>query len=125
MDQINLQKWDDANLVPLITQRKEAVWIIVYGLDKFYLTNEEKEYLLNSLEKGAKFVQIKGNVLTDKFLYITVDDVIYNELKKDANNSKFDGLGKSVPLSPEEEKKRNEAREKLRSILKEKGVLNE
>ena len=130
--QTNLQKWSEEELVPLSDNREDALWIIVYGIDKFYLTNEEKQYFLKSLENGAKFVQIQGSILTDKFLYISLDEDKYAELKK-RNHPDRDAFGGAlVPrpldtLSPEErareEKKREAAREKTRQALKNIGVI--
>jgi len=109
-----LRKWSEADLVSLTSQRYAALWIIAYGLERFYLTNEEKEYLLRSLENGARFVEIKGNILTDKFLYITLDDDKYSGLKR-----------QSRPQPPEPSNISDEQRrtniEKLRE-LKERGI---
>ncbi len=126
MAEINLQKWSDSELIPLKEQRDDALWEIVYGLEKFYLTNEEKQYFLNALEKGAKFVDIKGNILTDKFLYIGIDIDKYNELKKQnlPNNPSYNPTSNSnIELTEEEKEKREKAREKIRQILIEKGIV--
>lgn len=80
---INGQKWIDKPAT-ISEQRNGAIWVVAYGLDKFYLTNKEKDHLLNSLQSGARFVEIKGNVLTDKFMYITVEEEEYNRLEAEA-----------------------------------------
>lgn len=90
-----MQKWDAISLTPLSEQREEALWAIVYGVDKFHITNEEKQYFLGSLQKGAKFVEIKGNVLTDKFLYIILDEEKYRRLET-KYGPKFDKLGNVI-----------------------------
>lgn len=127
MAEISLQKWNESELVPLKEQRAEALWEIVYGLEKFYLTNEEKQYFLNSMINGAKFVDIKGNILTDKFLYIGIDIDKYEDLKKEGkkktNNDSYNPLYPVEELTQEEQDARNIAREKTRNILKEKGIL--
>ncbi len=126
-EQINLQKWSDIKLTPLKEQRKEALWEVVYGIEKFYLTNEEKQYFLNSLINGAKFVDIKGNILTDKFLYIGIDIDKYEQLKKSnlPSNPEYNPINNPViiELTQEEKDKREKAKEKIKEILKEKGIF--
>ena len=135
MENQSLQKWNETKIVPIKEQRKEALWEVVYGIEKFYLTNEEKEYFLNALQSGAKFVDIKGNILTDKFLYISVDLDTYSQLKSKVKYSKY-----GEPLTPlheefykekeqatpeqieEWEKNKEIARENARKTLRDKGL---
>lgn len=128
----NLQKWSEKELISISSQREEALWEIVYGIDKFYLTNEEKEFLLDAFNKGHKYVDIKGNILTDKFLYITLDDEKYRYLKnKSIENIEYNRFGFIVtPLEKkygeeikEETEEQRKAREKARNYLKEKGLI--
>lgn len=53
--------------------RENAKWEACYSFDgsaNFYLTDSEKEYFVSTLSKGAKFVEIRGNVLSGQFLYM-------------------------------------------------------
>lgn len=113
----SLQKWTDSTT--LMTQRSNAIWVVAYGIEKFYLTDAEKDYLLTSLEKGAKFVQIKGNVLTDKFMYIVRD---IDEVKHTPINT-VSQLDKYADSTPEQQEKMQEVRTRVRAELKEKGIL--
>jgi len=71
MSEQSMQKWENKNITDRRSQFfKERYWEIVYGTEKFYLTDEEKEYLLKSVQRGAKLIELKDMVLTDRFLYI-------------------------------------------------------
>ena len=53
--------------------RDEAKWEVSFAFDgsvNFFLTDTEKEYYLRTLSAGAKFVEIRGNVLSGQFLFI-------------------------------------------------------
>ena len=123
MDQKELQKWNEAKLTLLSEQREEALWVIVYGIDKFYLTNEEKEFFVSHIKAGEKFVSIKGNLLSDRFLYISIDDEKYTELKHknaptaDAFNNSYIPDNEEV-VSPEEQEKNRERMDNLRRKIK-------
>lgn len=36
-------------------------WVLTIGIDKFYLTKEEKDFYLESIAKGSKYVVIDTN----------------------------------------------------------------
>lgn len=38
-------------------------WKLVVGIEAFYLTDREKEFYLNSISKGAKFVQVNDYLM--------------------------------------------------------------
>lgn len=125
-EQTSLQRLVDAKLVSIATQREEALWIIAYGIEKFYITNDEKVAFLDAISKGAKWLDIRGNILTDKFLYIVLDDGMYEALKE-KNSPHKDPFGKPYymeekEITPEEREKIKKAIERTRKILKERGV---
>lgn len=41
----------------------EKNWILTIGIDKYYLTEQEKEFYLTSISKGSKYVAIDENKL--------------------------------------------------------------
>lgn len=46
-------------------------WIVAFGTEKIYLTNEEAEFYMGELRKGQHVVMLRsGKILTDKFLYM-------------------------------------------------------
>lgn len=46
-------------------------WIVAFGTEKFYLTDEEMSFYRQQLLDGKKFIALKsGMVLSDKALYI-------------------------------------------------------
>lgn len=49
---------------------EEKVWIIVIGIDKFYLTEKEKKYYLQAMAAGVKFVDLGDKVLGSNFQYM-------------------------------------------------------
>ena len=51
-------------------------WLIVIGIDKFYLTDKEKDFYLQSVGKGMKFVDMGDKILGSNFQYIAKDIVI-------------------------------------------------
>lgn len=51
-------------------RRKGAVWEITYGIEKLYLTDDEKEYFLDQVNQGLRWVEVNGYILTDKFTHI-------------------------------------------------------
>ncbi len=115
-----LQKCDNKEFVALSEERKGVSWLIVYGLDKFYLTDDERQYFLDSIEGGAKFVQIKGNILTDRFSHITKVEVEHEDWK----DARIPFRHENEPeITDEEQARRDKAREKCRRILTEKGIL--
>lgn len=42
-------------------------WILTIGIDKFTLTEREKEYYVSNVNKGAKYVQVRGMLLSTGF----------------------------------------------------------
>lgn len=49
----------------------ERRWELCYSYkDKIYLTNEEKEQFMNMVKSGKTIVEIGGNFITTKFLYL-------------------------------------------------------
>ena len=55
--------WDSK----IITRR----WELCYSTrDKIYLTDEEKERFIGEIKKGQTIVEIGGNFLTTKFIYL-------------------------------------------------------
>lgn len=38
-------------------------WVLTIGIDKFYLTEKEKDFYLESINKGAKYVAIDSQKL--------------------------------------------------------------
>jgi len=71
----SLQKWAEIKKIVDITSdsRESAIWQVTYVGSKIYLTTEEKEFLLAELEKGAKYINIKDQVLTGGFISILVN----------------------------------------------------
>lgn len=50
-------------------------WIVAFGTEKFYLTEEEAKYYMQALAQGKKFILLKsGRMLSDKALYIVPTD---------------------------------------------------
>ncbi len=62
-------------------------WCIVIGIDKFYLTEQEKNYYLTSINKGAKYVDLGGMVLGPNFQSLVSLDTI--EESKQLEEGKF------------------------------------
>lgn len=60
--------------------RPNADWEVVYGIEKLYLTNSEREYLINALNKGVKYVNIGGLTLTGSFTHIKPNQLIAKRL---------------------------------------------
>lgn len=42
-------------------------WVLTIGIEKFYLTEAEKEAYLGAVNKGAKYVEFDGMVLGNNF----------------------------------------------------------
>lgn len=42
-------------------------WVLTIGVDKFYLTEQEKESYLKAVNIGVKYVQIRGMILGTSF----------------------------------------------------------
>lgn len=55
-------------------------WVIVIGIDKFYLTEEEKTYYLKAVGSGVKFVDLGDKILGTNFQYMAKDSA-YEETK--------------------------------------------
>lgn len=51
-------------------------WLIVIGIDKFYLTDKEKDYYLQAITSGVKFVDLGDKVLGANFQYMAKDTAI-------------------------------------------------
>jgi hypothetical protein len=51
-------------------------WIVVIGIDKFYLTEKEKEYYLQAISSGAKFVDLGDKILGSNFQYMAQNAAI-------------------------------------------------
>ena len=51
-------------------------WLIVIGIDKFYLTDKEKDYYLSAIKAEVKFVELEDKVLGANFQYIAKDTAI-------------------------------------------------
>ena len=65
--------------------RDEAVWKVSYDYQDrnvYYLTNDEKEAFLYDLSRGANYVDIKGYILSGKFLTISLCEDKYRELTR-------------------------------------------
>lgn len=52
------------------------VWLVVIGIDKFYLTEQEKEYYLSAISGGVKFVDLGDKVLGANFQYMAKNTAI-------------------------------------------------
>jgi hypothetical protein len=50
-------------------------WIIVIGIEKFYLTDKEKNYYLSALNTGVKFVDMGDKILGANFQYMAKTSV--------------------------------------------------
>lgn len=72
-----LQKWTDFTDITNPT-RENTIWVVKYVHESYFLTDEEKKSFLEKLEKGAKYIDVKGNILTGGFLTISQN----KELKK-------------------------------------------
>jgi len=63
----SLQLWTKDNDL-LNRTRENTVWVVnYYGGVKIYLTEEEKKFFFEKLTDGAKYVQIKEQILTGDF----------------------------------------------------------
>lgn len=51
-------------------------WLIVIGIDKFYLTEKEKDYYLTAIMSGVKFVDLGDKVLGANFQYMVKDTAV-------------------------------------------------
>lgn len=51
-------------------------WLIVIGIDKFYLTEKEKAYYLSAITSGVKFVDLGDKVLGANFQYMAKTSAI-------------------------------------------------
>ena len=51
-------------------------WRVVIGIDKFYLTEEEKRGYLQAILSGVKFVDLGDKVLGANFQYMAKDTAI-------------------------------------------------
>lgn len=137
MEETSLQKSVNENLIyPIEDQRDNAIWVITYGIKNYYLTHDEKEAFLDALSKGVKWVDIRGNILTDKFLTISLDVDMYDFYKRQTrNNEKYSKDGRllnptdkeffkpDLQETPEQKVKRGIKREELREVLRQKGIL--
>lgn len=65
------------------------------GRQTLNLTNRYNLYDLGKNKTG--FISLKINALTDSIIFLTFDEIIYNEIKNDPNFSKFFS-GKELPL---------------------------
>lgn len=46
-------------------------WVLTIGIKEFYITKDEANYYLASIEKGAKYVAIRDMVLSANFQSLT------------------------------------------------------
>ena len=51
-------------------------WIIVIGIERFYLTDKEKEYYLQAINNGVKYVDLGDKVLGSNFQYLAKNTAI-------------------------------------------------
>ncbi len=61
-------------------------WVLTIGIDKFFLTFEEKEHYLKSVERGAKFVQVRDKVLGVSFQSLAPKQELEGKYKCDSGN---------------------------------------
>ena len=86
----------------------ERRWKIFYGYkQEFYLTDDERNFFINSFLKGDSFVQVGQLTLSNKFLFIV-------PIK---NKKKIDDVLDNIQLTPEERKKSLEAAKKVKENL--------
>jgi len=69
-------------------------WILTIGIDKFYLTEKEKVFYLESIDKGAKYISIGDKILGTTFQTLINKSVIeetkaLNEGKKQCEYGKW------------------------------------
>lgn len=61
-------------------------YVLTIGIDKFYLTKEEKEFYVSSVENGAKLVRIGDMVLGVNFQSLAHKNVIAGKEQCDSGN---------------------------------------
>lgn len=62
-------------------------WVLTIGIDKYYLTSEQKEFYLKSIADGNKYVVIDNKYLGVSFQSLVHKDVI--EETKMINDGKY------------------------------------
>lgn len=83
MENQSLQPWDNKKIADRRRDTNmELVWEVAFGTERFYLTNDEKEFYVGELKKGSKFVELEGLVLTDRPLYIAPNEYVMRELRR-------------------------------------------
>ncbi len=76
------------------------MWILTVGIDKYFLTPEEKEFYIEAKNKGAEHVQLRDSmILSTKFISL-VESTEGNEIAQDKHFIEYTGLkSKSDDLS--------------------------
>ncbi len=116
-----LQKYElpDLQVVNIGNANREyAIWEVMYdyaGNNTYYLTDEEKNNFLAALERGAMYVDIKGYILSNKFITIRLCESKYRSLKHPVDNTFSTEKFKDVAVS-------EEGLKKMREIARQKGL---
>ena len=86
------------------------MWILTVGIDKYFLTDDEKKFYLEAKVKGAEIVQLRENLYLSTKFQSLVEENGNNPITSDKNFLEYLGLkdkGDSVSV------KRKMALEKL------------